>query len=430
MGELAGCSVKDRLGLFDEAARMRLRAEIEAVRKTGAPIDIGRTHDEAFDAPDQIREVFTHLRGLDSQLSRVSLSTTKQVCLPRTGKRINRADDRVKNDFRIRWLYGPSATNSVAWFEQRGRASALLTITSAHELTDDNGERRFPTMSGPLNNRVLDHRFDRKIPVIGGLDLRDAVEVTESRFSGRRPVVARTVAERRIRQLGTFVQAPVNPHFRKIVRYCTDSIGIRSRKQLVAERIHRTLDQCGVASPLMMSFGCGTALPILEVLTARREEGHEVPRLLLLDQDPLALASAVTLASDMGLGDHIEVHCRRLFDRFGRPLDLDSVLQGRELHVAEDSGLREYLPDRIYRWLTAKTWQSLAQGGLMSTGNMNIARPQQEVLHGMVGWKPTVQMRPIQHGLDLHARAGVPRKCTTTTVTPEGVYSLVFSVKQ
>lgn len=420
----------DRLGLFDPVALQQLRHEIQRLRDTGAVINVGHHDDEAYCHPDEIRAVFEHLRGLDTELANVPRTSPRWHYSPSARSRARRHEQEHLDRHRVAWLYGPEHTNSIPWYEQRGRAAALLTITGAHELSDDTGIRKYPTMSGPLDKRVLDHNFEHEVPHIGGLTLKEAVAVGEITFVGRERATAHRIAEKRVNQLTEFVHAPVSTDFRRIARFCTDSLGIRSRKHIVAQRLQRALAELDTSRPLMMSFGCGTALPMLEVLAERRaQEKGSVPHLILLDQDPLALAAAVTLATQMGLDENIEVHCRRLFDRWGRPLDLQSVLKGRRLHIAEDSGLREYLPDRIYRLLTTQIWRSLVPGGLMSTGNMNSSRPQREFLHGMMGWKPTVQMRSIRHGLDLHAKAGVPRTSTSTTVTPEGVYSLFFSVK-
>ena len=422
--------MESRLGLFDNDAHSQLVDEVTRLRAAGASVEVGDTQDEAYLDPDEIRAVFHELRALDTRLGEIAAPRRARMPTPAGRAGALRRHDALREPYRVEWLFGPHATDALPWHHQRGRAAALLTITSAHELSDETAARRYRTMSGPLDSRVLQHIFDHEVAHVGGLDLAAAVAVVEQTMLGRGTSSAHRTAVKRVTQLSEFVEGGVNARFRRIVRYCTDSLGIRSRKELVARRIRAALDATHAARPLMMSFGCGTALPMLEVLAeeVRRTPGR-APKLILLDQDPLALAAATTLAEDMGLRAYIEVHCRRLFDRWGRPTDLSSVLRGRQLHIAEDSGLREYLPDRIYRWLTADTWRVLAPGGLMSTGNMNASRPQREFLHGMMGWRPNVHMRSIADGLNLHARAGVPRANTNAVVTPEGVYSLFFSVK-
>ena len=66
-----------------------------------------------------------------------------------------------------------------------------------------------------------------------------------------------------------------------------------------------------------MSFGCGTAWPMLEVLAERVTQApNSEPRLILIDQDPVALAAATLLAEDLGVENLVEAHCKRLFDRW------------------------------------------------------------------------------------------------------------------
>ena len=65
----------------------------------------------------------------------------------------------------------------------------------------------------------------------------------------------------------------------------------------------------------------------------------------------------------------------------------------------------------------------------MSTGNMNVNRPQPEFLHGLMGWQPTVRLRTIAQGFALHEASGITRGSTTAHVTPDGVYTLFVSKK-
>jgi hypothetical protein len=155
-------------------------------------------------------------------------------------------------------------------------------------------------------------------------------------------------------------------------------------------------------------------------------------KMILVDQDPIALAAAAELARQLGLEDSIEIHCNQLFVRDGnktRMMDLQEVLQGRELDVCEDSGLREYFPDAMYEDLTRQAWSALADGGLMTTGNMNKNRPQAHFLHGLMGWPIKVRMRNIRDVTRLHAKAGVPAEKSRLRVTQDGVYTLCFSTK-
>lgn len=424
----------------DPGAIRRLNLEIHEVRASGYEISIGETPDEAYDNPEEITAIYDYLYERDVILA----DARREVLASKIGglgvdprKRDYRRKKQVYaqlEPLRDELLFGETESDSRPWHQQRGRAAALLTIAMAHDLDDGTGGR-YATMSGPLDEETLDLVFPETGGSLDGMSVREALLHAEVRYNGRTEERAKEVVDERLADMATFLNAPVSPQFKKIVKYCSDSLGIRSRKVEVNEVITGHVESLVASGEramndvLLMSYGCGTALPMLEVLQQVREDTGDAPRLILIDQDPLALASAVVLAKKMGLEDKIEIHCQRLFDGLGRPLEIDSVLQGRELDIAEDSGLREYLPDGLYKRLTRMTWKHLRKGGMMTTGNMNENRPQAEFLHGMMGWQPEVQMRPISKGLALHEQAGIPKGSTRVRVTRDGVYSLFFSQK-
>lgn len=424
---------------IDHTSDERLIKEIEAVRERGHEVTIGNTYDRAYDNPEKISSVYSFLHGLDEELAVERLHAIERgigrVGLNPIGRDMRRARaiDRAIDPTRVELLFAPH--RAVAWHNQRGRAAALLSIVSAHELMIDGDQETgsFETMSGPLDSRIFDYEFDANAGWLSGMPLRHALTEGEMRFGKHNVIVAEERSEARLTQLKEFIDAPVSLVFKEVTQYCTDALGIRARKEEVHDAIRRHLLKQPKSEHdrefLMMSFGCGTALPMLEAVKDLKESLGISSRLILLDQDPLALASAARLASDMGLSDDIEIHCERLFNRFGQPIKLETVLQGRQLDVAEDSGLREYLPDMIYRWLTRESWNALKPGGIMTTGNMNRNRPQAEFLHGMMGWWPQVRMRSIDEGLELHRRAGVPTDNTAVRVTRDGVYSMYFTEK-
>ncbi|MGB4767645.1 MAG: class I SAM-dependent methyltransferase family protein [Candidatus Saccharimonas sp.] len=423
----------------DPSAFARLGVEVQQSRERGYDVTIGYTPDRAYDDPAAIVDMYGYLYARDVLLAeerqRIIAEGVGSVGvnpLKRAYRREKRIYDRLE-PLRDQLLFGQTESDSQAWHRQRGRAAALLTIAAAHDLRAG-GDERYQTMSGPLSSDVLDFHFPTTGTAFDGLSLHDAVVKTESEYSGKDRAVAEAIAGQRIAELQAFVDAPVSPKFKEIVQYCSDSLGIRSRKQEVNATITQHIEQLAlsgrtVGDVLMMSYGCGTALPMLEALQQLRDQVGAAPKLILIDQDPLALAAAATLAKQMDLSDNIEIHCRQLFDKLFRPIDIDSVLAGRMLDISEDSGLREYLPDGVYKRLTAMTWRHLKDGGLMSTGNMNANRPQAEFLHGMMGWQPKVQMRRIQDGFALHEAAGIAPGSTRARVTRDGVYTLFFSQK-
>lgn len=422
-----------------------LEDEIAEACRDGYEVTRGDTYDAAYDAPEMIKAMYDHLEAAGQEygrgmgrfdMGRASVLTTIRYGAPaplmrRWAKNRLRAREEKADELRSGLMYDRPEVQGEPWHEQGGKALALGTIVDASELATVDSPGTYETMSGRLAPDIVDHVFKANTGWLEGSTLREAVAKAEVRFKGRTESAASAKADEDIDALERFVGAPAQPGFRDIVVNCTDSLGIRSRKEEVRSEINRHVDASDKTSFLMMSVGCGTALPMLEVVNDLKQKGKDA-KLILLDQDPIALAAAEQLARDMELEDNIDIHCERLFHGKGRQtklLDLDTVLQGRKLDVCEDSGLREYLPDFLYKDLTRQAWESLEDDGIMTTGNMNSNRPQPEFLHGLMGWPIPVQMRYIKDIAELHRVAGVPREASRLRVTQEGVYTLCFSSK-
>lgn len=434
----------DFLNGFDHEANKKLNEEIADLRSKGCRVKIGEKTDPAYNNPDKIRSVYNYLERSDAELKKIRknfihknlataaianvLDKTPFVKMGKWGEKI----DSYLEVSRDKLLYGKDQTDSQPWHNQRGSALTFLTISEAGDLSvfDENGEisseGKYPTMSGPLDKSVLDEK-------INGLPLTE-VMVQDKINNGVDKATAVEEVEKRISEVREFIQAPVTEKFSNVIRHCADSLGIRERVETVnglsidhlkkvAEKENRSIDDM-----LVMSFGCGTGLATLKMLKKLKDETGEAPTVILLDQDPLSLAAAQSLAKKWNLEDKIEVHCERLFSKLGKPLSLEGVLGDRKLDIAEDSGLREYLPDGVYRQLTRESLKFLRTGGLMITGNMNVNRPQKEFLHGLMGWVPKVRMRSIKEGFKLLQKSGIPKESIEATVTASGVYT-VFAIK-
>ncbi len=424
---------------IDTQSHEKLSAELERARRNQYRISVGRRDDRAYESPARIKKMYNYLAGLDEKLAThrkkfVAEGYGKPKGLHPLMRKVrgrHELNDKLE-PMRDLLLFAPEQTNSRPWHNQRGRAAALLTIVSAHDLlTPESKKGAYRTMSGPLDARVLDYVFDSRAPRLLGVSVRDALVMSGRKYGRLSEKKAEAEADKRLADLKEFIEMPNSREFAEVVRYCIDSLGIRARKREVHERIREhILDKPNTSREfIIMSYGSGTALPMLEVIRDLKENHKIRAKLLLLDQDPLALASSACLADDMGVGDQIEIHWERLFSRLGSPLRLQKILKGRRLDVAEDSGLREYLPDMIYKKLTRESWAALRRGGLMTTGNMNTHRPQSEFIHGAMGWIPFVRMRTINQSMNLHVNAGIPRYLTEARVTYDGVYTLYFTVK-
>lgn len=436
--------VGDFLNGVDHEANKKLNKEIEDLRSEGCRVKIGEKTDPAYNNPDKIRSVYNYLKRGDAKLKEVRkyfihknpataaiASVLEKIPFVRENKWSNIVDAYLEI-FRDKFLYGKNQTNSKPWHNQRGSALTFLTISEAYRLRAPGkkggilSEGEYSSMSGPLDESVFNEK-------INGLSLTE-VMIQDKINNDVDKATAIEEAEKRLSDVREFIQAPVTEKFSDVIRHCADSLGIRERVETVnglsidhlkkvAEKENRSIDDM-----LVMSFGCGTGLATLKMLKKLKDETGEAPTVILLDQDPLSLAAAQSLAKKWNLEDKIEVHCERLFSKLGKPLSLEGVLGNRKLDIAEDSGLREYLPDGVYKQLTRESLKFLRTGGLMITGNMNVNRPQKEFLHGLMGWVPKVRMRSIKEGFKLLQKSGIPKESIEATVTASGVYT-VFAIK-
>lgn len=443
-GEQYIAEAGDFLNGVDHEANEKLNKEIADLRSEGCRVKIGEKTDPAYNNPDNIKNTYNYLERGGAELKEIRkyfihknlataaianvLDKTPFVKMGKWGEKI----DSYLEVFRDKLLYGKDQTDSQPWHNQRGSALTFLTISEAGGLSvfGKNGEilskGKYPTMSGPLDESVFDEK-------INGLPLTE-VMVQDKVNNGMDKATATEEVEKRLSEVREFIQAPVTEKFSNVIRHCADSLGIRERVETVnglsidhlkkvAEKENRSIDDM-----LVMSFGCGTGLATLKMLKKLKNETGEAPTVILLDQDPLSLAAAQSLAKKWNLEDKIEIHCERLFSKLGKPLSLEGVLGDRKLDIAEDSGLREYLPDGVYKQLTRESLKFLRSGGLMITGNMNVNRPQKEFLHGLMGWVPKVRMRSIKEGFKLLQKSGIPKESIEATVTASGVYT-VFAIK-
>ena len=428
----------------DYEANEKLNKEIADLRSEGCKVKVGEKTDLAYNNPDGIKDTYNYLKRGDAELKEIRknfihknlataaianvLDKTPFVKMGKWGEKI----DSYLEFFRDNLLYGKNQTNSKPWHNQRGSALTFLTISEAYRLrvSGENGEilaeGEYPSMSGPLDESVFDEK-------INGLPLTE-VMIQDKINNGVDKATAIEEVEKRISEVREFIYAPVTEKFSNVIRHCADSLGIRERVETVnglsIDHLKKVAEKenCSIDDMLVMSFGCGTGLATLKMLKKLKDETGEAPTVILLDQDPLSLAAAQSLAKKWNLEDKIEIHCERLFSKLGKPLSLKGVLGDRKLDIAEDSGLREYLPDGVYKQLTRESLKFLRTGGLMITGNMNVNRPQKEFLHGLMGWVPKVRMRSIKEGFKLLQKSGIPKESIEATVTASGVYT-VFAIE-
>lgn len=442
------CGGRELVDGSDVEANEKINREIADLRAQGYRVRVGEKSDPAYDNPEKIEKVYSYLerggrelrevrnRLISSNMGRAAVAgvVSKIPFISKLAGRWNKELDDFLETYRDELLYGEEETNSQPWHKQRGSASTFLSIGPAFSLAVIEGGKlafpgRYPTMSGPVGESLFDEKID-------GVPLRYMMIKAEMANHDKTQQEAVRAVDERINNVREFINAPVTPKFAEVIKYCTDSLGIRERGDLVKKitidhisGINMRNENRSIDNMLVMSFGCGTGLPTLQMLKELKEETGQAPKAILIDQDPLALAAAQNLAKKMGLENNVEIHCHRLFSKFGRPLGLKEVLKGRQVDIMEDSGLREYLPDMVHEKLTKESWGFLRDGGLMITGNMNANRPQKDFLHGLMGWTPNVIMRTIARSLKLLQAAGVSKDNITANITASGVYS-VFAVEK
>lgn len=430
----------------DPDAIGRLELEIAELKVAGFDVAVGKPSDEAYESGGEVIRVYGELESVNDAVDEVRKRQTSRwpgyiATAPKNWherwKAIQKKHYIGQDEVRNELLYGPSATDSQAWHDQRGRAPALLSITSAHELAVygqpiKNG--RHQSMSGPLDETIFDYRFPAGMRYIGGEDLNSAIRISEMQHSNVMPDIAAMKAEKRLTKLASFIHSTNSEGFIDIAKYSTDSLGIRGRMHDMGEVMEDhliELHESGIDldKEFIVSVGSGTAFSVLEVMKRLKTATNSCPTAILVDQDPISLAAAVQLAEQMHLGDKIEIHCERLFSKTGIPLKLDKILDGRRVILSEDAGLREYLPNQLYKRLGAELWSNVKPGGLMATANMNKNRPQKRFLQGGMGWQPNVQMRSIGDCISLHKSIGVGMEQLRAQTTYDGVYTAYYSAK-
>ncbi len=323
----------DFLNGVDHETNEKLNNEIADLRGEGCRVKIGEKTDPAYNNPDKIQDIYNYLERGGAELKDIrkdiihkNLATAaianvlEKIPFVRENKWGNDIDSCLEIS-RDKLLYGKDQTDSKPWHNQRGSALTFLTISEAEDLSvfGKNGEilseGKYPTMSGPLDESVFYEK-------INGLPLTE-VMIQDKVNNGVDKSTAIEEVEKRISEVREFIQAPVTEEFSNVIRHCADSLGIRERVETVnglsidhlkkvAEKENRSIDDM-----LVMSFGCGTGLATLKMLKKLKDETGGAPTVILLDQDPLALAAAQSLAKKWNLEDKIEVHCERLFSKLG-----------------------------------------------------------------------------------------------------------------
>lgn len=215
---------------------------------------------------------------------------------------------------------------------------------------------------------------------------------------------------------------------RDLLKGVADSRAVRSRAAAAIEMAASHFDgrASGIRSNHLVSasLACGAATPVYSLCRRLETEGHQISSILLVDRDPMALATAFALAEQAGLVDKIGLELRDLltdeFTDYIAPLSVD---------IVDVLGLFEYLPREASMGNPAATLLKrvtglVRPGGIILLGNMLQYRPQQRFFSGVVEW-PRLYQRRIGEVLNVVHEAGFEREMIRIRVPTEGVYAIL-----
>lgn len=171
------------------------------------------------------------------------------------------------------------------------------------------------------------------------------------------------------------------------------------------------------------SLACGAAGPVYQLARELGQQGHNFSEVILVDQDPMALASADALAGQNGMEGKVNLQLRDLLTE-----NLTDYIEPHSVDVVDLLGLFEYLPNTeqapVASYLLKKVKEIVRPGGLIIFGNMLNERPQQTFFSDVVQW-PQLEQRSISEVLGIVEQAGYkPEDVSVRVPAYEGVYSV------
>lgn len=170
------------------------------------------------------------------------------------------------------------------------------------------------------------------------------------------------------------------------------------------------------------SLACGAAAPMFELNELFAANGVEVGKNLLVDNDPMALASAVALGREYDMSEKVEAH---LEDIIGK--NLTDYIEPHSVDIVDILGIVDYLPTKIMGYKAAtnfigKIANIMRPGGIIVAGNAMRHRPHQAFFERV--W-PTLQQRDPAEMVRIIENAGYDRQAIKVRVPQgEGVYGV------
>lgn len=172
----------------------------------------------------------------------------------------------------------------------------------------------------------------------------------------------------------------------------------------------------------MASFGSGLAEPDFWIAKNLTDAGIPVDAIHMFDNDPFALAAAVSRAKVNGVDDIVQLH-RKNFIKHS-PSD---YLERGSVDYANLIGVFEYIPRDVHGYhmagnLLKQVSSVVRPGGMIVFGNMVKDRAQQKWFEGI--W-PTLLQRQISEVIAIVEEAGFSQNDLEAVVTEgEGIYGV------
>lgn len=231
-------------------------------------------------------------------------------------------------------------------------------------------------------------------------------------------------AEQIIGSYQRFVEQPIDPISRAFYQGSLDARAVRTRALTTIDEVTDHFANVAPGTKLKSaSLACGAAGPVKDLIQSMEANlDVEFDEAVLVDKDPMALASAAALTED--IAHKVRIEHRNLLTE-----PLTDYIEPHSIDVVDLLGLFEYIPndDRKGHWAAAllkQVKEIVKPGGVIVFGNMLADRDQQAFFSKVVKW-PSLEQRTVEDVMDIVQEAGFDLSTLKTRIpAKEGVYAV------
>ena len=216
---------------------------------------------------------------------------------------------------------------------------------------------------------------------------------------------------------------PMDKESRQWFIHANDAIGVRSRARVLATLVDKYIHNDIESDWIRLARGA--AIPVLEALRTAKLDGQNV-HLSLVDNDPVALRWAETMAAQEGLNvvEQLTQLRRVLIQTSIRREDLLLVLVEHQGELVDALGIFEYFNDADAVIFLQRALRLVKPGGAVIVSNMLTSSPQIDFTLRCIGWSH-IFPRSLEQLQAIHLAAGVPVENVTVIVPKDGVYAVM-----